>query len=71
MAPAIALLFVMNIFPLMWSFGLSFFDYRANRMAPPTFTGLDNYARVLTDPDVWEPAADDGALSSCSPSAPR
>ena len=52
-APAIALLFVMNIFPLVWSFGLSFFNYRANRMAPPTFTGFDNYARVLTDPDVW------------------
>ncbi len=52
-APANALLFLMNIFPLMWSFGLSFFNYRANRMAPPTFVGFDNYARVLTDPDVW------------------
>ena len=30
-APAIALLFVMNIFPLLWSLGLSFFSYRANR----------------------------------------
>ena len=30
-APALALLFVMNIFPLMWSLGLSFFSYRANR----------------------------------------
>ncbi|MGH6904110.1 MAG: hypothetical protein ACREIR_15360, partial [Geminicoccaceae bacterium] len=39
-APAIALLFVMNIFPLMWSFGLSFFNYRANRLAPPAFDGL-------------------------------
>jgi multiple sugar transport system permease protein len=52
-APAIALLFLMNIFPLMWSFGLSFFNYRANRMAPPSFAGFDNYTRVLTDPDVW------------------
>jgi multiple sugar transport system permease protein len=52
-APAIALLFVMNIFPLMWSFGLSFFAYRANRLAPPRFDGLDNYADVLTDDVVW------------------
>jgi multiple sugar transport system permease protein len=52
-APAIGLLLVMNIFPLMWSFGLSFFSFRANRLAPPTFTGLDNYERVLTDPVVW------------------
>jgi multiple sugar transport system permease protein len=53
-APALALLFVMNIFPLMWSFGFSFFNYRANRMAAPTFAGFQNYARVLTDPDVWD-----------------
>jgi len=52
-APALALLFVMNIFPLMWSFGLSFFNYRANRMGALKFVGLDNYARVLNDPDVW------------------
>ncbi len=32
-APAITLLFVMNIFPLLWSFGLSFFRFRANRLA--------------------------------------
>ena len=53
-APALALLFVMNIFPLMWSFGLSFFHYRANRLAPPSFAGLHYYEKVLTDPQVWE-----------------
>jgi multiple sugar transport system permease protein len=53
-APAIALLFVMNIFPLLWSFGLSFFAYRANRMKPPVFVGLDNYEKIVTDPVVWE-----------------
>jgi multiple sugar transport system permease protein len=53
-APALALLFVMNLFPLMWSFGLSFFNYRANRAtAGLKFIGLDNYANVLTDVDVW------------------
>ena len=53
-APAIALLLVMNIFPLMWSFGLSFFRFRVNRLAPPRFTGLDNYEKILTDPTVWD-----------------
>jgi multiple sugar transport system permease protein len=53
-APAIAMLFVMNIFPLLWSFGLSFFNYRANRAAPPTFAGLNFYQKVITDPVVWE-----------------
>ena len=53
-APAIIVLFVMNIFPLLWSFGLSFFNYRANRTKEPDFVGLRNYERVLTDDDVWE-----------------
>lgn len=53
-APALALLFVMNIFPLMWSFGLSFFAYRANRLAPPSFVGLANYEWALNDPAIWE-----------------
>ncbi len=53
-APALALLFLMNIFPLMWSFGLSFFHYRANRLAPPRFSGLYYYEKVLTDPATWD-----------------
>ena len=53
-APAIALLFLMNIFPLFWSFGLTFFSYRANRMKPPSWVGLDNYNRVLNDADIWD-----------------
>ncbi|MDJ0628737.1 MAG: sugar ABC transporter permease [Rhodobacter sp.] len=52
--PAITILFVMNIFPLLWSFGLSFFNYRANRLNVPSFRGLSNYERVLTDDKVWE-----------------
>jgi multiple sugar transport system permease protein len=53
-APALIVLFLMNIFPLLWSFGLSFYNYRANRQTVPGFVGLDNYAKVLADPTVWE-----------------
>jgi multiple sugar transport system permease protein len=53
-APAIALLVVMNIFPLLWSFGLSFFAYRANRLALPKWVGLANYNGVFADPVVWD-----------------
>ncbi len=52
--PAIAILFVMNIFPLMWSFGLSFFNYKASSPRVPSFRGLSNYERVLTDDKTWE-----------------
>ena len=53
-APAIIVLFLMNIFPLLWSFGLSFYNYRANRQTVPSFEGLENYGRVLNDPVIWE-----------------
>jgi multiple sugar transport system permease protein len=53
-APALAVLFVMNIFPLLWSLGLSFFNYRANRAAPPIFAGFEYYGRVMTDTVVWD-----------------
>ena len=52
--PAIVILFVMNIFPLLWSFGLSFFNYKASSQRVPRFKGLDNYGDVLTDEKVWE-----------------
>ena len=53
-APAITILFVMNIFPLLWSFGLSFFNYKASSLKVPSFKGFTNYERVLTDDKVWE-----------------
>ena len=42
-SPAIAVLFVMNIFPLLWSLGLSFFAYQSNQqtirfVASPTMS---------------------------------
>jgi multiple sugar transport system permease protein len=54
--PAIAVLFVMNIFPLLWSLGLSFFAYQSNQQSI-RFVGLGNYIKVLTNdiaaPDNW------------------
>jgi multiple sugar transport system permease protein len=47
-APAIAVLFIMNIFPLLWSLGLSFFAYQSNQQTI-RFVGLNNYIRVLTN----------------------
>ena len=59
-APAIAVLFVMNIFPLLWSLGLSFFAYQSNQQSI-RFVGLNNYVKVLTNdiaaPDNWHALA--------------
>jgi len=46
----------MNIFPLLWSLGLSFFAYQSNQQTI-RFVGLNNYIKVLTNdiaaPDNW------------------
>jgi len=53
-APTIALLLAINIFPLVWTLRLSFTNYRANRPnSVVTGVGIANYVSVLTDPDVW------------------
>lgn len=53
-APTILLLLAVNIFPLLWTIGLSFTNYRVNRPnAEVDFVGLQNYQRILNDADVW------------------
>ncbi len=53
-APTMALLLAINIFPLIWTIRLSFTNYRANRPnAPLADVGLEHYTTILTDPDVW------------------
>jgi multiple sugar transport system permease protein len=53
-APTIALLLAINIFPLIWTIWLSFTNYRANRPNAPVHNiGIDNYQSILSDPDIW------------------
>lgn len=53
-APTIILLLAINIFPLIWTIRLSFTNFRVNRPnAPVEFVGLENYRRILSDPDIW------------------
>ena len=51
--PTIAFLIVFNIFPLLYSLGYSFTDFRASSNAPANFVGLDNYRTLLNDPFIW------------------
>jgi len=53
-APTIALLLAINIFPLIWTIRLSFTNYRANRPnAPIKWLGTEHYSTILTDPEIW------------------
>ena len=51
--PTIAFLIVFNIFPLIYSHGYSFTDFRASSNAPAAFVGLQNYRDLLNDDHVW------------------
>ena len=53
-APAIFVLLLVNIIPLMWSFGLSFFKFRANKLQAPDFSWFYNYEKVLQKEKIWE-----------------
>lgn len=51
--PTILFLIAFNIFPLIYSLGYSFTDFRASTNAPANFVGLQNYRELLNDPFVW------------------
>lgn len=52
-APALALLCAINVAPVLWSIGISFFRFRADRLrTPPRFIAFDNYVDLITDPDI-------------------
>jgi multiple sugar transport system permease protein len=52
--PTIAFLIVFNIFPLIYSLGFSFTEYRASLNKPAVFVGLKNYRELLADPQIWD-----------------
>ena len=51
--PTIAFLIIFNIFPLIYSLGYSFTDFRASSNNKANFVGLQNYRDLLADPFIW------------------
>lgn len=51
--PTIVFLIVFNIFPLIYSLGYSFTDFRASTNEPAKFVGLANYRTLLSDEFIW------------------
>jgi multiple sugar transport system permease protein len=66
-APALAILCAINVLPLLWSIGASFFRFRADHLTkPPRFLGIDNYVDLMTDPDIWEHFLNTGFMIAAS-----
>ena len=51
--PTILFLIVFNIFPLIYSLGYSFTDFRASSEDAANLVGLKNYRDLLADPFIW------------------
>ena len=51
--PTFAFLLFLIIVPTIWSLYLSFCRYRATGSIAPKFIGIENYAYILSDPEVW------------------
>jgi multiple sugar transport system permease protein len=46
-------LVLVNLVPILWSIGISFFRYRADHPTiPPRFVGLGNYVDFVADTDI-------------------
>jgi len=54
LAPTLLVLIVMNVFPLIWSLGLSFTNYSSLMSKRIAWVGFTNYSRILSDPFIWK-----------------
>lgn len=52
--PALAVVFFLVVFPLIWALGLSFYTYNALRGGAPEYISLLNYVRLLSSYEVWK-----------------
>ena len=51
--PAVLVVLIVSIFPLVYSLTTSFLSYRLIPPTPPRFVGLDNYAALLQQARFW------------------
>ncbi len=60
-APTAVYLVVFSVFPLIYSLGISFFDW-SQTTSSFTFIGLDNYRDLIADPIFWQAATNTAIL---------
>ena len=54
LSPMLAVLAVVAVFPVLYSFWISLFDLKLSRPSRTPFVWLDNYARVFQDQMFWD-----------------
>ncbi|HTH62641.1 MAG TPA: sugar ABC transporter permease [Paraburkholderia sp.] len=68
LAPMLAVLFAVAVFPIVYSLWTSLFDIRLTR-AHSTFVGLGNYVAIFRDPDFWAAVGRTAAFTVASVAA--
>ena len=51
--PALIVIITFQIFPIAYSFIMSFFDWDMINTAGPKFIGLKNYINLVLEPEFW------------------
>jgi len=52
LSPSLLIVIIFVIFPILFSLGISFFDWRIITQEKP-FVGLANYVKMFTNPEFW------------------
>lgn len=51
--PALLFVLVMMVFPIAYTFRISFFEWSMSAITPPAWVGLDNYIALFNDARFW------------------
>ncbi|HEX7056489.1 MAG TPA: sugar ABC transporter permease, partial [Bacilli bacterium] len=52
-APSVIFVLVMMVFPIAYTFRLSFFQWSMSAVTPPEWVGFGNYIGLFKDPRFW------------------
>lgn len=53
LGPILVFFIVLNVVPLLWLLGVSFYRYKVTAARPPQFIGFENYLRIWSSSEVW------------------
>lgn len=57
LAPMVLVLFIVAVFPILYSFWISLYDLKLTRPHRVPFVWFDNYIKIFSDPLFWESVA--------------
>ena len=69
LAPMVLVLFIVAVFPILYSFWISLYDLKLTRPNRVPFVWFDNYIKIFSDPLFWESVARTANFSVMSVSA--